>query len=53
MDRPPPKFAKVGRQKRYSFLARDTQGNVVRKWHDAVSSLGEQHAKSLRGMTRP
>ena len=47
------RFAKVGKRARYSYLARDDRGNVVRKWHDSVNGLGEQAAKSLRGMTQP
>lgn len=50
-SRPAPKFAHVGRQARYSFLARDKDGRTVRMWH--AMSYEEQITKSLRGMVKP
>ena len=57
MNRPAPKFAHVGRRRRFSFVTRDAKtGVVVRRWHDAmVAALpaadgSRDVARSLRGM---
>lgn len=48
-----PVFAKRGRRARYSYLARDEHGNIVRRWHDSVNALRTEVACSLRGMVKP
>lgn len=50
--RPVPKFANPGRRARFSFLARDRDGHVVRSWH-TLPYTDEALTKSLRGMVRP
>lgn len=59
--RKPPVFAgrQSGRlQARYSYLTRDKEGTLVRRWHDQVHTLGpldsdKSRPKSLLGMVRP
>lgn len=51
--RPIPKFALVGRMRRYSCEIQDKSGTKVRKWHtEGLDQLTPQEAKSLAGMVR-
>ncbi len=51
--RNPPTWSRRGKQARFSYLARDPDGRLVRKWHPEVAALKAPLPKALHGMVKP